>query len=83
MEVGRTAQVAAGKGGKGKPSDADEHVSFHGIVYLNLAPLLYPGVKRIRGAYRVHPYTEQDMMEKVSDGAGRCAVLCSSIHVVY
>ena len=63
----RTPQTAAGKGGKGKGGggDDDTHTSFHGVVFLNLAPLLYPGVKRIRGAYRVHAYTDADVVEKV------------------
>ena len=67
VEVVRTPQTAAGKGGKGKGGggDDDTHTSFHGVVFLNLAPLLYPGVKRIRGAYRVHAYTDADVVEKV------------------
>lgn len=65
LEVVRTPQVAAAKGGKGKGGDDDAHTSYHGVVYLNLAPLLYPGVKRIRGAYKVHSFTEPDLTEKV------------------
>ena len=64
MEVGRTPQ-AAPKVGKGKGGEDDTHVSFHGVVYINMAPLLYPGVKRIRGAYKVHPYIEHEVNEKV------------------
>ena len=67
----RTPQIAAGKGGKGKGGDDETHTSFHGVVYLNLAPLLYPGVKRIRGAYRVHAYTDAELTEKVCSSA-RC-----------
>ena len=51
-------------GGKGKKDD--DGTSFHGVVYINLAPLLYPGVKRIRGAYKVHAYSDQELNEKVS-----------------
>ena len=63
VEVFRTPQAAGGKGGKGK--EDDNHISYHGIIYLNLAPLLYPGVKRIRGAYKVYPYMENELHEKV------------------
>lgn len=64
VEVVRTPLVTGTKGGKGK--EDDHHPSFHGVVYLNLAPLLYPGVKRIRGAYKVHPFTEAELNEKVN-----------------
>lgn len=64
MEIGRTPQ-APPKAAKGKGGDDDAHVTFHGVVYINMAPLLYPGVKRIRGAYRVHPYLESEVLEKV------------------
>ena len=29
---------------------------------VNLSPLLYPGVKSVRGAFSVQPYTDQAMM---------------------
>ncbi|XP_063715632.1 cilia- and flagella-associated protein 70-like isoform X3 [Symsagittifera roscoffensis] len=38
--------------------------SFHGIVYVNTAKLLYPGIKKIRGAFKVHPYNEAEYFEK-------------------
>uniref|UniRef100_A0A2C9JZF2 Cilia- and flagella-associated protein 70 n=1 Tax=Biomphalaria glabrata TaxID=6526 RepID=A0A2C9JZF2_BIOGL len=41
LEIMRMSQPAVGKGKK----DEDVSVGFHGITFLNLAPLLYPGGK--------------------------------------
>ncbi|XP_052768283.1 cilia- and flagella-associated protein 70-like isoform X5 [Mya arenaria] len=73
VEVMRLPQPASGKGKKNKGDDHadtkkgvddDGSVSFHGVAYVNLAPLLYPGVKRIRGAYKINSYTDQALFEK-------------------
>uniref|UniRef100_A0A670K4E2 Cilia and flagella associated protein 70 n=1 Tax=Podarcis muralis TaxID=64176 RepID=A0A670K4E2_PODMU len=48
------------KGGGGE----EEQISFHGVAYINAVPLLYPGVKRIRGAFRVYPYLDNEVFEK-------------------
>ncbi|XP_064621218.1 cilia- and flagella-associated protein 70-like isoform X2 [Lineus longissimus] len=56
-------RIAAPTGGKGKKDD-DNGISFHGVAYVNMAPLLYPGVKRIRGAYKVAAFNENDVFEK-------------------
>ncbi|XP_013406723.1 cilia- and flagella-associated protein 70 isoform X2 [Lingula anatina] len=45
-------------------------ISYHGIVYVNMAPLLYPGVKRIRGAYKVYAYSDNEMAEKTKRRGG-------------
>ena len=60
----RTNVPTGSKGGKGKGED-EGHVSFHGVVYLDLAPLLYPGVKRIHGAYKIMAYSDHELHEKV------------------
>ncbi|KAH3852510.1 hypothetical protein DPMN_095020, partial [Dreissena polymorpha] len=66
VEVMRLPQPAGGKGKK----DDDGSVSFHGVAFINLAPLLYPGVKRIRGAYKIYSYTDQALYEKTKRRAG-------------
>lgn len=43
-------------------------ISFHGVAYVDFAPLLYPGVRRIRGAYRIHTFSESDFLIKVGVG---------------
>ncbi|XP_073414691.1 cilia- and flagella-associated protein 70 isoform X2 [Dendrobates tinctorius] len=56
--------------GKSKPGKAEKHgddeavVSFHGVAYINMVPLLYPGVRRLRGAYRVLAYQDAEVLEK-------------------
>ncbi|XP_056020642.1 cilia- and flagella-associated protein 70-like isoform X8 [Ostrea edulis] len=66
VEVMRLPQPAAAKGKK----DDEGSISYHGVAFVNLAPLLYPGVKRIRGAYKVHAYTDHAMHEKTKRKTG-------------
>ncbi|XP_068751299.1 cilia- and flagella-associated protein 70-like [Montipora capricornis] len=65
VEIMRTPVQQATKA-KGKQGALEEEVaiSYHGVAYVNMAPLLYPGVRRIRGAYLVRPYIESDVFEK-------------------
>ena len=60
LEVFRSLSNPASKT-KGK---GEEELSFHGIVYVDMAPLLYPGVKKIHGAYLIKPYDENEIFEK-------------------
>lgn len=41
-------------------------VPFHGMAFVDLGRLLYPGVKRTRGAFIIHPFSEEDILEKVT-----------------
>ncbi|XP_070616887.1 cilia- and flagella-associated protein 70 isoform X3 [Erythrolamprus reginae] len=62
-----STKVKAGKGDKGSGAIAgaeEDPISFHGVAYVNLVPLLYPGVKQIRGAFRVFPYHDSEVSEK-------------------
>ncbi|XP_044612856.2 cilia- and flagella-associated protein 70 isoform X2 [Equus asinus] len=45
-------------------TDDESQLSFHGVAYVNMVPLLYPGVKRIRGAFHVYPYIDSSVYEK-------------------
>ncbi|XP_057642507.1 cilia- and flagella-associated protein 70 isoform X6 [Chionomys nivalis] len=56
--------VPKGKSGKLEKTDDENQLSFHGVAYVNMVPLLYPGVKRIRGAFHVHPYLDSTVFEK-------------------
>ncbi|XP_026864945.2 cilia- and flagella-associated protein 70 [Electrophorus electricus] len=59
------AKLGAGKAGKDKPQAEDEiQIPFHGVAYVDLAPLLYPGVKHIHGAYYLHPFYDSDLFMK-------------------
>ncbi|CAF4294627.1 unnamed protein product [Rotaria socialis] len=60
VEVVRTATPTAPKGKK----DDDTGISYHGVVYIETAPLLYPGATRLRGAYKIVPYNETEYKAK-------------------
>ncbi|XP_053550194.1 cilia- and flagella-associated protein 70 [Bombina bombina] len=55
-----------GKGGKTEKVEEDGQIFFHGVAYVNMVPLLYPGAKRLRGAFRVFPYLDSDVLDKTS-----------------
>ncbi|KAK3728400.1 hypothetical protein QZH41_017640 [Actinostola sp. cb2023] len=65
VEIVRTPFPQATKS-KGKQTAAEEEVpiSYHGVAYVNMAPLLYPGVNRIHGAYLVRPFLENEVIER-------------------
>ncbi|XP_072484301.1 cilia- and flagella-associated protein 70 isoform X3 [Notamacropus eugenii] len=58
------APVSKGKSTKVDKGEDDGQVFFHGVAYVNMVPLLYPGVKRIRGAFRIYPYLDGPVYEK-------------------
>ncbi|KAK1890837.1 Cilia- and flagella-associated protein 70 [Dissostichus eleginoides] len=39
-------------------------IPFHGIAYVDMGRLLYPGVSRIRGAYSILPFSEAELLKK-------------------
>ncbi|XP_051799997.1 cilia- and flagella-associated protein 70 isoform X2 [Acanthochromis polyacanthus] len=39
-------------------------IPFHGVAFVDMGKLLYPGVKRIRGAFSVQPFTEAELLSK-------------------
>ncbi|KAK0151316.1 Cilia- and flagella-associated protein 70 [Merluccius polli] len=45
-------------------SEPEQPISFHGVAYVDMGPLLYPGATRIRGTYRVQPFSESDLLAK-------------------
>ncbi|XP_033101103.1 cilia- and flagella-associated protein 70-like isoform X2 [Anneissia japonica] len=67
VEIMRTTMPTATKA-KGK--EEENPIFFHGVAYVNLAPLLYPGVKKIRGAFRIHAFNEQELCEKTKRKSG-------------
>eukprot|EP00058_Branchiostoma_floridae_P027859 XP_002613350.1 hypothetical protein BRAFLDRAFT_118737 [Branchiostoma floridae] len=69
VEIMRTPIPQASKG-KGKDRDDDVQVSFHGVAYVDMAPLLYPGVKKIRGAYKIMAFNEHEVFEKTKRTGG-------------
>ncbi|XP_066204929.1 cilia- and flagella-associated protein 70 isoform X2 [Saccopteryx leptura] len=66
VEITRVPLVTApkGKAAKFDKMEDESPLSFHGVAYVNMVPLLYPGVKRIRGAFHVYPYLDSTVYEK-------------------
>ncbi|XP_074014578.1 cilia- and flagella-associated protein 70 [Numenius arquata] len=66
VEVCRMTVASASKGktSKADKGDEDKQICFHGVAYVNVVPLLCPGVKRIRGAFRVFTYRDSEVLEK-------------------
>ena len=69
LEGGFTLNFFLDKGGKKDKAGAsdEEIISYHGIAYVDLAPLLYPGVCSVAGAFKIHPFNEGEMLEKVAE----------------
>ena len=70
MEVGRfTVPTAAGAGSRmGKKNlEAEPVLSHHGVAYLDLSPLLYPGTCTVSGAFAVYAYNDADVKTKVNN----------------
>ncbi|XP_042197169.1 cilia- and flagella-associated protein 70 isoform X2 [Callorhinchus milii] len=68
VEIKRVPISTAAKGGakssKMDKAEDDGPISYHGVAYVNMAPLLYPGANRIRGAYPIVPFYEAEIFEK-------------------
>ncbi|XP_063286834.1 cilia- and flagella-associated protein 70 [Pelobates fuscus] len=61
LPIASTSKAKTGKADKG---EEDFQVSFHGVAFVNMVPLLYPGIKSLRGAFRVFPYAETEVFDK-------------------
>uniref|UniRef100_A0A3Q3M8C4 Cilia and flagella associated protein 70 n=1 Tax=Mastacembelus armatus TaxID=205130 RepID=A0A3Q3M8C4_9TELE len=42
-------------------AEENPEIPFHGVAFVDMGRLLYPGVSRIRGAYSVQPYSETEL----------------------
>ena len=40
-------------------------MSYHGVAYIDMAPLLYPGATQIKGAFKVVSYSDSEYNTKV------------------
>ena len=45
-------------------TDDHSHLLYHGVCYVDMGTLLYPGVCKIAGAFKVHPYNETQVEKK-------------------
>ncbi|XP_059717303.1 cilia- and flagella-associated protein 70 [Haemorhous mexicanus] len=64
VELCRMSTGGKGKGSKPEKKDEDKQIAFHGVAYVNMMHLLCPGVKQIRGAFRVFNYEDSEVFEK-------------------
>ncbi|NXM63102.1 CFA70 protein, partial [Illadopsis cleaveri] len=66
VELCRMSTASAGKGKTTKidKGDEDKQIAFHGVAYVNMMHLLCPGVKQIRGAFRVFNYQDKEVFRK-------------------
>ncbi|KAG7498635.1 cilia-and flagella-associated protein 70 isoform X2 [Solea senegalensis] len=57
---------------KGKQT-TEENIerSIHGVAFVDMGRLLYPGVTRIRGAYTVHPFSGATLMNRLPANQSR------------
>ena len=63
LEIMRTPiQQATKTKGKQGSLEEDIPISFHGVAYVNMAPLLYPGVKRFVSSHS----TSESLLKQVS-----------------
>ena len=60
IELVRSTPAPPQKTGKGK-TEEESTLSYHGVAFVSLSSLLYPGTNRITGAYLVHPYNETEV----------------------
>uniref|UniRef100_A0A7N6FGN5 Cilia and flagella associated protein 70 n=1 Tax=Anabas testudineus TaxID=64144 RepID=A0A7N6FGN5_ANATE len=64
VEIMRSMNVL-GKAVENKQlSEENPEISFHGVAFVDMGRLLYPGVSRIRGAYSIHPFSETELLNK-------------------
>ncbi|NWT57109.1 CFA70 protein, partial [Erythrocercus mccallii] len=66
VELCRMSMASAGRGKTSRidKGDEDKQIAFHGVAYVNMMHLLCPGVKQIRGAFRVFNYQDREVFEK-------------------
>uniref|UniRef100_A0A8D3CYI6 Cilia and flagella associated protein 70 n=1 Tax=Scophthalmus maximus TaxID=52904 RepID=A0A8D3CYI6_SCOMX len=58
-------RVPHGKAVTKQMTDENPEIPFHGVAFVDLGRLLGPGVSRIRGAFRIHPFYEAELLKKV------------------
>jgi hypothetical protein len=79
IEVLRSSVPTGVKGKK----DEDLNMSYHGVCYVDMQPLLYPGATQIRGAYKIYPYSETDFTAKTKKKVGIADEALRAIGTLY
>lgn len=60
-------RISSSPSGRGKSKEEETTISHHGVAYLDLSSLLYPGVTRVFGAYYVESLNEIELGEKTNE----------------
>lgn len=58
-------------------------MSYHGVVYIDMQPLLYPGATHLHGAYKIHPYNESDFATRTKKKAANTDDALRAISSMY
>nr|XP_057902112.1 cilia- and flagella-associated protein 70 [Doryrhamphus excisus] len=45
-------------------TEEEPHIPSHGVAFIDMGRLLYPGITHIRGAYLIHPYSSTLLLNK-------------------
>ncbi|XP_019862810.1 PREDICTED: cilia- and flagella-associated protein 70-like [Amphimedon queenslandica] len=60
-------RISSSSSGRGKSKEEETTISHHGVAYLDLSSLLYPGVTRVFGAYYVESLNEIELGERTNE----------------
>ncbi|KAI3377407.1 hypothetical protein L3Q82_008597 [Scortum barcoo] len=63
VEIMRSLAPLA-KAAESKVVEENPEIPFHGVAFVDMGRLLYPGVSRIRGAYSIQPFSETELLKK-------------------
>ncbi|KAM7015019.1 cilia- and flagella-associated protein 70 [Tautogolabrus adspersus] len=64
LEIMRSSAPLAKMAETKLPDEENPEIPFHGVAFVDLGRLLYPGVRRIRGAYSIQPFSEAELRNK-------------------
>ncbi|KAM9861139.1 cilia- and flagella-associated protein 70-like [Aulostomus maculatus] len=59
--------------------EEDPQIPFHGVAFVDMGRLLYPGVTRIRGAYSIQPFSEMELFNKTKRSTSVLKTVASQI----
>ena len=57
-------------------------MSYHGVVYVDMQPLLYPGATQIKGAYKINPFVENEIQDKVNEKKLKTIIHCKNLFLL-
>ena len=60
-------RISSASSGRGKSKEEETMMTHHGVAYINLSSLLYPGVTKVFGAYCIDSLNEAELSEKTND----------------